>query len=159
MKYCSRCDRETETKVVMLEKGKHYAKEVCVHCGRFHLFLKKPENMAKRGKNKFSPEDLGIDFCQMCLRPGDRLGDRGVLEVHHVEEIQSGGEDTKENIWVACTSCHRLVHHQRTYLNEHTRKYISEKELLAYAEKEGLSAANKEMVIRLFRLHEARNGR
>jgi hypothetical protein len=82
-----------------------------------------------------------------------------VLTSHHVQEINEGGPDVPENIWVLCSSCHRLVHHQRTYLNEHVKSHISEGELIACADKEGLSPANKDMLVRLFRLHEARHGR
>ena len=159
LKYCPQCEMGTTSKVVLLTEGKHYAKEVCSRCGAYRSFVKKPENENKRGKNRFSPAGLGIDFCQLCLRPTNRLGDRGVLEVHHVEQIQNGGEDAPGNIWVCCTSCHRLIHHQRTYLNEHTRKYISEKELLEMADKYGLTKEMREMLVRVFRKHEAINGR
>lgn len=47
------------------------------------------------------------------------LGAYEALEVHHVVEIQHGGEDDPANIWVLCTDCHKTVHHRRTYLYEH----------------------------------------
>lgn len=42
-KYCSRCDQETKTEVIILTSGPHYAKEVCSVCGRYHKWVKKPK--------------------------------------------------------------------------------------------------------------------
>ena len=157
--YCSRCGDNQETFVTLLPEGKHYAKRNCCRCGGYIAFVKKPENEKKRSKNKFTASDMGIDFCQLCLRQITRLGDRGVLEVHHVEEIHNGGEDTKDNAWVVCSSCHRLIHHQRTYLNEHTKNMVSEKDILAMADEHNVTGEIREALLRVFRKHEALNNR
>ena len=59
----------------------------------------------------------------MCLREKEFLG-KGQLEVHHVKEISNGGQDTPDNIWVLCTSCHRELHHRRVYFNSHMTQFF-----------------------------------
>ena len=122
---CARCGVEAPTRAVKIDHGPHYAKEVCAECGSFIAWLKKPKNNGKRPANKHAPESLGIDQCQLCGREWLMLGDREVLEVHHVVAIQDGGEDTPGNIWVLCTDCHRTVHHRRTYLRDHHRSTMT----------------------------------
>ena len=43
------------------------------------------------------------------------LGTREVIDCHHIVEIQDGGTDTLDNILWVCTSCHKDIHHKRTY--------------------------------------------
>lgn len=110
-------------------------------------------------KNKYLPADLGIDFCQMCLRAGNRLGNRDVLESHHIIEISTGGEDKPENILVLCTSCHRLTHHQRTYLNIHLSGKYSYEDLKQDLERDGVPLETRETLKRIFLKQEAANAR
>lgn len=42
LKYCNRCDAQTETKTVIQQSGPHYAKEGCAVCGKYYKWLKKP---------------------------------------------------------------------------------------------------------------------
>ena len=119
---CPKCLHSVVPIVSVLEKGVHYAEKRCPICNAHLGYLPKPKNLNKRPKNKYTAASLEIEACQLCLRHRDMLGRRGVLEIHHVNEIQVGGEDTVENIWVLCTSCHSLVHHQRTYLFDHFKK-------------------------------------
>jgi hypothetical protein len=66
----------------------------------------------------------------MCQRRKDFLGKGERLEIHHVIQIDQGGDDTPDNIWILCTACHRIVHHQRTYLYEHQKKFMDSYEAL-----------------------------
>jgi len=118
--FCKACDAERQHVLTDRPDTPHGGGEWrCHDCGRHHSWAKKEKNEGKREKNKHTPESLEIDFCQMCGRKRNRLVTNETLEVHHVHEIAKGGPDTPENIWVLCTSCHSLVHHQRTYLNYH----------------------------------------
>lgn len=55
----------------------------------------------------------------MCLRLEAELPATQDLDGHHVVEYSAGGTDDRTNVWILCTSCHRLVHHQRTYLGHY----------------------------------------
>lgn len=63
------------------------------------------------------PEDLvrkyGQEFCELCLRKENDMPGPQTLEAHHVVEHQSGGGEGRENIWIVCTACHRLIHLRR----------------------------------------------
>lgn len=155
-RYCERCQRDVETVLEILSQGNHYAKLNCAECGKYLAFAKKPENKGKRGKNKYSPKDLGVDCCQMCLRHGSRLGRRGALEVHHVVEINAGGEDLPSNLWVVCTACHKLIHHQRVYLNSHLKGMYSINELRGDMEKYAVPKESRAILERIFNNHEVR---
>lgn len=63
------------------------------------------------------PLDLWIDICQMCLLAYDHLGYSEVLETHHIDDNPQNND--RLNLFVACTSCHKLIHHQRTYRYTH----------------------------------------
>lgn len=156
-RYCNHCKQEVYTVVEILSSGPHYGKESCQICSRFVGFTKKPKNEGKRPKNKHTAKSLGITFCQMCLRHGDRLGSRGALEVHHVVEINCGGEDVPENIWVICTSCHKLIHHQRTYLNIHLKDQYSLAELKKDMDHYGVPESMRGVMERIFNKQEAVN--
>ncbi|HBS6404172.1 TPA: HNH endonuclease [Klebsiella variicola] len=51
--------------------------------------------------------------CQSCLRdaPFKREDGRPYLEVHHVEWLANGGEDSVENAIALCPNCHREAHY------------------------------------------------
>lgn len=116
---CQSCGLVGHVREELLTSGPHYGKYVCIECGGFAGFMRKPKNETKRQKNKYTAADLGMNRCQMCQRPREMLGQGESLEVHHVEEIGRGGEDVPENIWCVCTACHRLIHHNRTYMYDH----------------------------------------
>ena len=82
----------------------------------------KNSNGERERSSQWSAKRLGANTCQICLRHKDHLG-AGRLEVHHVTPIEKDGQDTPDNIHILCTSCHREVHHRRTYLNDHLRPY------------------------------------
>jgi hypothetical protein len=117
--FCPRCNDEVDGIVKPRPDTPHEAEVRCGSCGGFIRWLKKEKNEGKRPRNRYTPESLGVDFCQMCRRTRNRLGKNEVLIPHHIIEIQEGGPDLPENIWVVCTPCHLSIHHQRTYLNDH----------------------------------------
>lgn len=101
-------------------------KATCKECGKYIKFLPKSlfegakKTNGKRRKSVWTALVLGVDYCEFCGRPIYRLGKNEKLESHHKEPIEHGGTDTKENILILCTPCHRMAHFLRTYLNEHT---------------------------------------
>lgn len=125
IRFCPKCGREKEHTLRLRPDTPHLGSLHCKGCGRCWGW--KPKNKeertnggsAKRNKSNHTPHSLGIEYCQMCLRPREMLGKNEIFLVHHVKEIQDGGRDTPSNIWVLCSSCHGLVHHMRTYLYRH----------------------------------------
>jgi len=97
----------------------HDAEIRCSVCNKFIMWKPKDRNKDKRPPNKILPVDLGIDYCEICLRVKARLGRNETLTSHHKIEIAMGGLDVKENILILCTHCHNLVHHVRLYMNDH----------------------------------------
>lgn len=113
------CQFCQSTEVVFSETPQlpHYGREDCADCGRFIRWVPKPEGdrvrrpSAHRGLvHKFSR-----GFCEMCLRKENELPDGQTLEAQHVEEFSGGGEPKRENIWIICTACHKLIHCIRTH--------------------------------------------
>lgn len=69
-------------------------------------------------------QEFLIRKSQIGGRTTEMLGD-GTLEIHHKIPVSEGGSDTPENILVLCTADHKMVHHQRTYLNKHLSRYYT----------------------------------
>jgi hypothetical protein len=92
----------------------------CNKCGTF-WWQPKPENeKTKRpARHVALAKKYGQGFCEMCLRQESELPATQDLDGHHVLEYADGGTDDRANVWVVCTSCHRLIHHQRTYLGHY----------------------------------------
>jgi predicted RNA-binding Zn-ribbon protein involved in translation (DUF1610 family) len=115
--------------------------ELCVKCGSFsfeeisfneiHGHLYHCPDCGYKGwggrkhneeKNKKRPpcptaEDLRVYQCDICTRQEHYLGYSETLEVHHRDGDPANND--RLNLWVLCTVCHKLVHHQRTYRGEH----------------------------------------
>lgn len=89
---------------------------VCTHCG-CHLDWIKSDESKKRRKSSTAKlvSKYSDGFCEMCLLRSEGLPPYQRLEAHHVKEVDDGGEDTRDNIWILCNSCHAMVHHQRRY--------------------------------------------
>lgn len=53
--------------------------------------------------------------CESCGDKAPFIGTAGepYLQVHHVDELSGGGEDTLENVIALCPNCHYRVHHGR----------------------------------------------
>jgi hypothetical protein len=135
---CSKCQTEVPHILIPRPDTPHDGELRCSVCGKFWGWRKKEKNNNKRPKNKYSPESMGIDFCQLCMRPKTRLGMNETLACHHVAEVAKGGEDDPGNIWIVCTPCHVMIHHYRVYLNDHTAdvfiKYEELKRILIESE-------------------------
>ena len=50
---------------------------------------------------------------------GPDIPDQGTPKI----QVADGGPDSKENIWVLCTPCHRITHYQRIYLQRKNGEY------------------------------------
>lgn len=49
-----------------------------------------------------------IYHCEMC--GFESLGERNILEIHHIEPLSKGGKDSASNIAILCPNCHRSIH-------------------------------------------------
>jgi 5-methylcytosine-specific restriction endonuclease McrA len=58
-----------------------------------------------------------VNICQMCLLEKEHLGYAETLETHHIDNNSQNNE--RSNLQIVCTSCHKLIHHQRTYRYNH----------------------------------------
>ncbi len=130
LKWCDRCGLNTEAVLEVLETGTHYAKLVCGECGKYHKFVAKPEADSTKYRRPKQHRELvtkyGRGYCELCLLGADDF-DKGVtLEAHHLIEFQNGGSEERDNIWIVCTMCHRLIHW--------TRRYVGRNELPVTAE-------------------------
>jgi len=127
MKICKKCNKEVDPIIkIMPETSIHYARSMCPICNAFIDWIKKPENEGTRTQSsKYTLESLSKEYCELCGRIKDKLGKRSSLEIHHKIPIEENGEDTKENILVLCTACHRMAHFLRTYLHKHLDDFYS----------------------------------
>jgi hypothetical protein len=122
MKYeipCQHCGFDGMHKATQLPTGQHWGRIDCGGCGKWIKWLPKPESDPTKYRRPTSHKNLvekfGRGFCEMCLRAQGELGARETLDGHHVLEFQNGGEPSRENVWILCTACHRLVNWTRTY--------------------------------------------
>ena len=116
---CYRCSAIfEEPKIQMCSRGPHHATVRCPACDYFLGFMPKPENKEKLEKRpeKCTPEEMGIDWCQICLRKEDELG-KGWLCVHHIDDDPTNNE--RLNKMVVCIACHKLISWTRTYMKDH----------------------------------------
>lgn len=118
--YCRNCNENVEVNIIPRPDTPHAGEIKCAVCGRFLGWKKKEKNEGKRAKQVHSPESLQIDFCQVCLLPKQHLGVNETLDIHHIDDDPENND--RLNILVACTACHKLIHHQRTYRNHQVVK-------------------------------------
>ena len=124
---CRYCDI-TDVIEVLTPELKHYAKSMCRGCGSFINWVSKPDSdKTKRpAKHLRLVEKHGDGWCEMCLISVEDLPDGETLEAHHITPYQKGGHSEgheRENIWIVCTRCHRIIEHERTYTG-HWIKFI-----------------------------------
>ncbi len=119
-KPCRLCNAPGPQTVTLRTSGVHYAEVRCVKCKQHLGFQSKPDSDPTKYKRPKAHTDLVKQFskgyCEMCMRPQADLPKGETLEAQHVVEFQNGGSCEKENIWIVCTGCHRLIHWRRTYI-------------------------------------------
>jgi len=116
---CKWCLHPGPHPVIIGPFGQHWGKVNCLFCGRQLRWLPKPQDDPSKYKRPASHAYLvrkySRGFCELCLRREDELPPRTELTGHHVIEYRAGGEPTRENVWVVCRACERLIHWARTY--------------------------------------------
>ena len=117
-----RCPKHPELNpvFVLTPQNVHHGKLTCPECQRLITWVKKPgnENRKRRPAQDFLKWDFeneDIDYCQLCLRNASALASHSVLEVHHIIEVQHGGNNERNNRMLLCGVCHRVVHLLRLY--------------------------------------------
>jgi 5-methylcytosine-specific restriction endonuclease McrA len=116
---CRHCGDQGPHTVDLTTSGVHHAKVTCGGCNRFLRWLPKPESDPTKYRRPTSHTNLVADYgqgyCEMCLRKKEDLPPKQTLEAQHVLEFKDGGSNERENIWIVCTACHRMIHWIRTY--------------------------------------------
>ena len=100
----------------------------CPTCGRWVAWggkkaVIKDIDGKRKKSSRWNAKRLNVSKCQICGREKWQLHDIESLEIHHIEPIAENGPDTPENIIVACTACHKMIHYLKTYLNDHNRVF------------------------------------
>lgn len=122
---CKKCG--SILKLVPTPNKIHYGRIDCPNCG-FIRWAKNPETKDKPKRPKTKGRDInGVcefhgfnkEFCFLCLRTREQLGENETLTVDHILEKNIGGEDRKENMQVLCSACHKIKNWLRLYLNWH----------------------------------------
>lgn len=119
---CRYCGADETKTILGPHPGGHYSKILCANCERFLAWGKKPKELKAVQRREVG---LGLarkfsrGFCELCLRRAEHLPLPQTLEGHHIIPVEQGGTDERSNVQILCTSCHRLVHHQRTYLGHY----------------------------------------
>ena len=115
--HCVRCGSAERKTIIGPHAGGHYSRIECNNCGKFIKWGKDPNKQKKSRKgNAELVKQFSKGYCEICLRKKKQLPKPQTLEAHHIIEVNQGGGDDAENIQIACTNCHRLIHHLRTYL-------------------------------------------
>lgn len=122
---CKRCGGRLE--IMIREKQPPYAQLTCDGCG-YVDWVQKPDSDSSKYRRPKAHRNLvhkfSNGFCEMCLCPESELPKGRLLEAHHVQEYQNGGEASRENIWILCTGCHSLVNWVRTYRGESDHREV-----------------------------------
>lgn len=123
-KYCG----TTETFIRPRPDTIHGFEICCKQCTKHITWAGKPRNRIKHEKRPPcpSPDDLNIDWCQICLLPKAFLGALETLHTHHIDDNPQNCE--RSNLIVVCSSCHKLIEHQRTYRYNHYIRLFKDSE-------------------------------
>jgi 5-methylcytosine-specific restriction endonuclease McrA len=65
--------------------------------------------------------ELAGHRCTICKAPW--------MEIHHIQELENGGETKYENLIVLCPNCHTRVHSEGVPSNEELRHYKTKQEI------------------------------
>lgn len=93
----------------------HYGKRVCGECGMHNGWIPKPGSKNRGAKHGDLVRKHSKGFCEMCLRLVSELRPGDLLEAHHVVPYKQGGASERDNLWIVCTPCHRIIEHHRCY--------------------------------------------
>lgn len=57
-------------------------------------------------------------YCEACKQKAPFISENGLpyLEVHHIQPLSEGGDDTPENTIAVCPNCHRKLHYSKEKL-------------------------------------------
>lgn len=113
------CSHE-DTREILTPEMQHHGKEVCNGCGKFLRWIPKPDNEKVRrpAKHRDLVKKYSKGFCELCLKSEVELPNGQGLEAQHVIEFQDGGTEGRENIWIVCTACHKLIHWMRHHISQ-----------------------------------------
>lgn len=110
---CRQCG-STQTVTRLRPDTIHHAEYRCLAC-RCRGWLPKPHSDRRPAAHRDLVAKFSQGFCELCLRRVSELPDNCSLEGHHVIEYHDGGTSDRDNVWILCTACHRLVTWTRTY--------------------------------------------
>lgn len=113
---CHQCS-STRTVTRLRSDTVHFAEYRCLDC-QSRDWIAKPGGTRRPSAHRKLVAKYSRGFCEMCLRPESDLPPNSPLEGHHVVEYQADGESERENVWIICRACHRLVTWMRTYHGE-----------------------------------------
>ena len=122
-KLCKKCGKVC---IEIPREGKHYGDYRCsdLACNTHNGFVPKPDNFKNKRKSnlklkKHIPEHLQ-NMCEICLRKTNLIKQLDLwMEVHHVIEVQSGGDDNPDNLRYVCSQCHQLIHSHRKVMSHY----------------------------------------
>lgn len=119
MRKCGRCGHDGPHNATLEERGHHYARLTCVVCDCFIAWLPKPDDDSTKYRRPSSHRAMvkkhSRGYCEMCRIVEAEVPKGESLEAHHVIPFDEDGPDTRENTWILCTGCHKLVEWRRTY--------------------------------------------
>ena len=128
-KYCNSTNLKHET---LPENSIHYAKIICNNCLKWLAWLpnpKSPRNNNYRISKKTVSDVIKFhgfkeEFCFLCLRTREQLGNKETLTIDHIKELKNTGEEGNniQNMQVLCSACHKLKNWLRLYFNWHLNK-------------------------------------
>lgn len=112
---CQTCESRGPHVEVPETNGVHHARLVCGNCHKFIRWVPKPKT--DKRKRPTAHGDLvhkySTGICEMCHTLEDELFKGDTLEAHHVKEYIDEGSNTRENIWIVCTTCHDEIDRRR----------------------------------------------
>jgi len=122
---CPKCGTDNSVCFEFTPKMVHYGRVHCSDCGYGKgNWVRKPENITARKRSAASKsivKRFSQGYCEMCLRTEEQLPNNQVLEGHHIlgDEL---GKHEREDVWIICTACHRLVGFVRTYFGHYHKE-------------------------------------
>lgn len=139
-KPCPRCKETVQPETTGKTSEMHGHQVRCPSCSWVwwggKLKIIKPKEEKRAFSTQWPPSRLGIDYCQLCLRPKNHLGTNETLHSHHLIRIEDGGPDEPKNILVVCTACHKLIDFIQLYFNKHLLPFFEPSSVVEKAEDE-----------------------